>query len=41
MIQDVRAVQAELEGTFLDLQPAVEQTAATLHANDPALIAAT
>ncbi len=37
MIEDVRATQAELEGYMLDLQPAVEQTAAALHASDPEL----
>ena len=37
MIEDVRATQAELEGYLLDLQPAVEQTAASLHATDPDL----
>jgi dipeptidase len=37
MIQDVRAVQADLEGYLLELLPAVDQTAATLHADDPAL----
>ena len=35
MIVDVRAVQGDLEGRFLALQPAVEQTAAALHAADP------
>jgi len=37
MIEDVRATQADLEGYLLDLQPAVEQTAAALHADDPDL----
>jgi dipeptidase len=37
MIQDVRATQSALEGYLLDLQPAVEQTAATLHATQPEL----
>ncbi len=35
MIQDVRAAQADIEGTFLDLQPAVEDTAATLAGKRP------
>ncbi len=38
MIQDIRAVQAELEGDLLDLQPAVEQTAAQLAATNPGLM---
>ncbi|MCP4573582.1 MAG: dipeptidase [bacterium] len=38
MIQDVRALQAELEGEAMDLQPAVEATAASLHDTDPALM---
>lgn len=37
MIRDVRAAQAELEGHLLDLQPAVEQTAAALCASNPDL----
>jgi len=37
MIQDVRAVQAELEGDLLARQPAVERTAAALFADEPAL----
>ncbi len=40
MIQDVRAVQSEIEGAFLARQPAVEKTAAELVARDPALAAA-
>jgi len=39
MIQDIQAVQAELEGGFLDLQPAVEKTAVELAATDPGLMA--
>ena len=39
MIQDIRIVQAELEGDFLDLQPAIEKTAADLAESDPALMA--
>jgi len=38
MIQDIQLVQAEIEGDFLDLQPAVEQTAAALAAKDPELM---
>ncbi|MCB1185309.1 C69 family dipeptidase, partial [bacterium] len=38
MVRDVMAVQAEIEGDFLDLQPAVETTAAALAASDPALM---
>ena len=38
MIQDVRALQAELEGEALDLQPAVEQTAVTLAETNPELM---
>jgi len=38
MIQDVRALQAELEGEAMDLQPAVEATAASLHESDPDLM---
>ena len=37
MIQDVRDVQAEIEIHFLDLQPAVEKTAAALLEDDPEL----
>ena len=37
MIQDVRAVQADIEGGFLALQPAVETTAAALCRTDPEL----
>ena len=37
MIQDVRALQAELENEALDLQPAVERTAVDLAATDPDL----
>ncbi len=39
MIGDIRAVQQELEGGFLAMQPAVEETAAKLHEQDPALAA--
>ena len=38
MIADIQAVQAEIEGDFLDLQPAVERTAADLAESDPALM---
>ncbi len=37
MIQDVRAVQAEIENRYLALQPAVERTAASLLKDDPDL----
>lgn len=37
MIQDIRAVQSELEQAFFDLQPVVERTALELHARDPEL----
>ncbi|NTV04023.1 hypothetical protein HGA89_03765, partial [bacterium] len=39
MIEDIRAVQRELEGGLIAMQPAVEATAARLHAQDPALCA--
>jgi dipeptidase len=39
MIQDIQIVQAELEGDFLDLQPAIEKTATDLAQTDPALMA--
>jgi len=39
MIVDVRAVQNEIENGYLDLQPAVEKTAAALCADDPDLAA--
>ena len=35
MLPEIQAVQRELEGTFLALQPAVEQTAAKLAESDP------
>ncbi len=38
MIQDIQLVQAEIEGDFLDLQPAVELTAAHLAETDPDLM---
>ena len=38
MSADLRAAQAELEGLFLRLQPAVEQTALALHERDPELM---
>ncbi len=38
MIEDVRAVQQDLEGHFLALQPAVERTAAELADSDPELM---
>ncbi len=37
MIQDVRAVQAEIENHYLDLQPAIEATAAELAKSNPDL----
>lgn len=37
MIEDVRAVQSEIEGNYLALQPAVEETAAALVERDPEL----
>ncbi|MGD9548241.1 MAG: dipeptidase [Candidatus Krumholzibacteriia bacterium] len=40
MIVDVRRVQAGIEGRYLDLQPAVEATAASLMKTDPDLAAA-
>ncbi|MBK7703763.1 MAG: C69 family dipeptidase [bacterium] len=39
MIEDIRAAQRELEGGLIAMQPAVEATAARLHAQDPALCA--
>ncbi len=39
MIQDIQIVQAELEGDFLDLQPAIEKTASDLADSDPELMA--
>ncbi|MFO7652741.1 MAG: C69 family dipeptidase [Candidatus Krumholzibacteriia bacterium] len=38
MIQDIQTVQHELEGHFLALQPAVEQTAVALAKTDPELL---
>jgi len=38
MVQDIRAVQRELEGQFLNLQPAVERTAIELYRSDPELM---
>ncbi len=38
MIGDIQAVQSHLEGDFLALQPAVEQTAVALAKDDPALM---
>lgn len=38
MRPDIQAVQQELEGQFLALQPAIEQTALTLHKSDPELM---
>jgi dipeptidase len=38
MIQDIRAVQQELEGQLMALQPAVERTAAALHETDKKLM---
>lgn len=37
MIEDIRAVQRELEGKLLALQPVVEKTALDLYRKDPAL----
>jgi dipeptidase len=37
MIEDIQAVQAEIEGNFLALQPAVEKTAVELLKTDPEL----
>ncbi|MBU2500030.1 dipeptidase, partial [bacterium] len=37
---DIRGVQAGIEGRYLDLQPAVEATAASLMKTDPDLAAA-
>ncbi len=37
MVQDITAVQQELEGRFFDMQPAVEQAAMTLYGQDPRL----
>jgi dipeptidase len=39
MMQDIRAAQKELEDNFRAMQPAVEETAAKLYAQDPALCA--
>jgi len=38
MIQDIQAVQREIEGDFLALQPAVDRTAVELYASDPELM---
>lgn len=38
MLPDILKVQKELEGNFLDLQPAVEKTAVALAKTDPALM---
>jgi len=38
MIVDIQAVQSDLEGTFLALQPAVERTAIELTQSDPELM---
>ncbi len=38
MIEDIRAVQGELEGNYLALQPAVEKTAVELAKSDPDLM---
>ncbi len=38
MSEDILAVQREIEGTFLALQPAVEATALRLYAEDPELM---
>jgi dipeptidase len=38
MIQDIQAVQKDIEGTFLAMQPVVEKTAVELAASDPKLL---
>ena len=38
MIQDLQAVQGQLEGNFLALQPSVEKTAVELYKSDPELM---
>jgi len=38
MLPDIQAVQSDLEGTFLALQPAVERTAVELASSDPELM---
>lgn len=38
MIEDIQAVQRELEGNFIALQPAIEKTALELYKTDPALL---
>ncbi|KPL07911.1 hypothetical protein AMJ86_02490 [bacterium SM23_57] len=38
MIQDLQAVQSELEGNFLTLQPSVEKTAVELYKSDSELM---
>jgi dipeptidase len=38
MIEDIRAVQGELEGRFLSMQPVIEQTAMALAETDPDLM---
>lgn len=38
MSQDIRAVQREIEGNFLALQPAIEKTALELYETDPELM---
>ncbi len=38
MVEDIRAVQRELEGNFLALQPVVEKTALALFESDPELM---
>jgi len=38
MIEDIQAVQADLEGNFMALQPAVEKTALELYDTDQALL---
>ena len=40
MIEDIQAVQQELEGGFLALQPSVEKTAVEIARTDPALLRA-
>jgi len=39
MIEDIQAVQRELEGRFFTMQPVIERTAVELAAKDPALLA--
>jgi dipeptidase len=38
MIKDIQAVQSDIEGTFLKLQPSVEKTAVNLYESNPKLM---